>query len=122
MKNCIKLKTRRPFSDVYAYLDTTEYYADQIFINKKLRVRFLKDYSHKEDAYIIIMVRVPKRKNKIFLECMNELNKKMLISGYNDYNSLSIIERVVVHNKEKKEREKNNRKIASDLVKEDSDT
>lgn len=108
MKNCIRLKTRRPFSDTYAYLDTTEYYADQIFINNKLRVKFLKDYSHNEDSYIIIMVRVPKRKTKIFLKCMNELNNKMLILGYNDYNSLSIIERVIVHNKEKKEREKNN--------------
>ena len=101
MKNCIRLKNHNPFTNTYAYLDTEEYLADQLFINKKLRVKFLRDYSHENDPYIIVMVKVPKSRNKDFLCCMNELNKKMLLTGNTNYNKFSIMERILIHGKER---------------------
>lgn len=36
----VKLHTRNPFRQMYAYLDTSDCLADQLFIKEKVRVKF----------------------------------------------------------------------------------
>lgn len=86
MTNCIEVKTFSPFNTYFMYLDVEDYLADQIFIDHKLRVKFKKGEFKKDGSdYVILFVKVPRKKIHIFRECMKELRNKMLLCGHKDY-------------------------------------
>lgn len=69
----------------YAHLDSQDYQADGLFINHKVRVKFLQEYAKDGFSYRIIFCRIRKRDESSFLEGLRALPDKMLICGYHDY-------------------------------------
>lgn len=69
----------------FCFIDTKEYLADALFIKHKVRVWFQKE-AHKPDTdYVFIFCKVKKSDTNRFLESLEELKKKMILSGYSDY-------------------------------------
>ena len=76
---------------MYADLTTDgKYTADQIFIDHGLHVKFDREYTKTVDGdtYSVILCRIRKKKKDIFIQCMDELNKKILICGHNSYEKI----------------------------------
>ena len=71
----------------FAFVDTKDYLADQIFIKHKLRVYFGAEYANNEGKhdYLIIFCKIKKKDVEEFDKCMKELQNKMLLLGYTDY-------------------------------------
>lgn len=69
----------------YAFVDCDEYYADQIFIDNKIKVKFGKEFKDSKSAYRMIFCKVRKRDEEKFLEAISELRNKMILMGYTDY-------------------------------------
>ena len=71
----------------FAFVDTKDYLADQIFIRHKLRVYFGYEFANNEGKhdYLIIFCKVKKKDVEEFDKCMKELQNKMLLLGYTDY-------------------------------------
>ena len=69
----------------YAFVDVPEYYADQLFIQHQVRVRFGKEFQHPDQPYVIIFCKVRKRDRERFLLALSELNRKMILCGYPGY-------------------------------------
>lgn len=67
------------------YIDTNQHLADKIFIEHKLKMKFMSDFQNKVNNYEVILVEFPKKKLPTFIECMQELENKLLILGYSDY-------------------------------------
>ncbi len=85
MKNYVKLKRRNIFRYQYLYLDHEDYFADKIFIEHKLRIHFGKEYVRDKGVFRVICVSFPKKREKDFLECMKELEKRIMIMGPDSY-------------------------------------
>lgn len=83
--NYVKVKGGSPFERGVAFADTKENLADQIFIKHKLFVRFAQEFEKPGEKYKIIFCRVNKKRVSDFLACMKELEDKMLLFGYTDY-------------------------------------
>lgn len=69
----------------YAFIDSTDYLADQLFVKHKVGVDFGNEYGQKGTDYLIIFCKVRKVKEKAFMNALNELENKMLLMGYRDY-------------------------------------
>lgn len=85
MKNYFTLERFSLLYDYYAFIDVPEYYADQLFIQHKVTVRFGHEYKHPNQPYIIIFCKVRKRDRDRFLSALSELNLKMILCGYPGY-------------------------------------
>ncbi len=78
----------RKFSLLYSYyaiIDTTDYLADQLFVNHKVRVWFGQEYTCPEGTYCVIFCKCRKGDAGAFEAAMNELSRKMLLCGHPDY-------------------------------------
>ena len=86
--NYIQLKSRR-FSRYisFAYIDTTGYLADRIFVQNEIKVKFCEDYFRKEKKYVVVMCKVKKKDVPEFLQSMEELENRAIIMGNTDYKS-----------------------------------
>lgn len=84
-KNYVGIKNMFPWRNCYMYLDLPEYLADKIFIDKKIRVNFKREYEKPGEKYIVTMCTVARGNNDKFLEAMDELKRKMLLTGHGDY-------------------------------------
>lgn len=71
----------------FAFFDVKEYYADQLFIQNKVRVWFDGEYEKRGSQYIVVLCHVRKRDTDKFLSSMESLNRKMQICGHSDYES-----------------------------------
>lgn len=69
----------------YIYVDSVDYKADSILNNVGIRIKYLRDYAKKGERYVICYCKVMKDDIIRFELGMEELKKKMLICGYNDY-------------------------------------
>ena len=69
----------------YCFIDVKKYYADNLLIKNKIRVWFGKEFAKKGTDYVAIFCKVRKNKSAEFERVMEELQNKMLICGYNDY-------------------------------------
>lgn len=69
----------------YAILDTSDYYADQLFIKHQVTVRFGMEYAHPDAPYLIVFCRVRKKDEQRFLTALEELPNKMVLCGHPDY-------------------------------------
>ena len=79
--NDYKLKPWRTF----IYIDGPEYLADKLFEKNGIRPYLVRELSGDETAYIAISCIIRKSKTGEFLSAMHELQKNMVICGYNDY-------------------------------------
>lgn len=69
----------------YAFLDTEDYLADQLFISHKVDVKFLQEYGKENSPYVVIMCRCRKQDVESFEAALAELPNKMLLLGFKDY-------------------------------------
>ena len=91
--NFIPLSTINPFKKIYAYVDTRDYKADNIFYNKNLKVKFLKDFIRNDDNYIIVYISIWNKDIPLFMECMKDLERLMILTGYSK--SVDIINDII---------------------------
>nr|DAG92920.1 MAG TPA: hypothetical protein [Herelleviridae sp.] len=86
--NCLQLKSPR-FSRYinFAYIDTTGYLADRIFIENKVRVKFCGDYKHREKNYVVVICKIKKKDVSVFLQSMAELKNRAILMENTDYES-----------------------------------
>ena len=54
--NFFKLEKFSLLFSYFAFVDTEEYLADQIFIKNKVRVWFQDEYKHPDSKYIVIYI------------------------------------------------------------------
>lgn len=87
--NFIPLSYINPFKKVYAYVDVRDYKADKIFQNKNLKVKFLKDFIRNDDDYVIVYISISNKDVPLFMECMKDLERLMLLTGHTE--SVNII-------------------------------
>lgn len=73
--NYIKLHSGL-FKANYAFFDVPEYYADNLFIQHKVKVDFLKEFQNGENPYIVIFCKIKKKDTKEFEKVMGELEKR----------------------------------------------
>ena len=86
--NYIELGRSRFFRNKqFAYIDTTGFLADRIFIENKVRVKFCGDYKHREKNYVVVICKVKEKDVSIFLQSMAELKKRAILMGNTDYES-----------------------------------
>ena len=86
--NYFECQSDSPFYKLFFYLDIKPFQSDKIFIDHKLKVKFIQELETEENIYSLIFVKIPTNKVAIFQECMEELNNKLLIFGYHDYNKV----------------------------------
>ncbi len=84
-KNYWRLQKFSIFFSFYAFIDSTDYLADQLFIKHKVKVDFGKEYGQKGTDYLVIFCKVRKAKEKEFINALGELENKMLLTGHQDY-------------------------------------
>ena len=83
--HCWKLTRFSLWNTHYAFVDTENYYADQLFIKHCVPVRFGNEFVSPDNRYRIIFCRMQKRDEAKFLAAMEELPNKMLLCGHRDY-------------------------------------
>lgn len=83
--NYLHIQSRSPFSKRYMFVDTMEHLADQVFIEKKIPVRFGDEFQRDGTKYVLITCRVKKRYVEQFEEALSALVDKMLLLGHTDY-------------------------------------
>lgn len=81
----IPLKKFSLFFRHYAFVDTKEYLADQLFIQEKVRVHFGQEAHRTDSKYCIIFCKIKKSDEKAFLTALQKLPSKMLLCGHTDY-------------------------------------
>ena len=84
-KNYWRLQKFSIFYSHYAFIDSLDYLADQLFIKQKVKVDFGKEYGREGSDYLVIFCKVRKTKEKEFIEALEELENKMLLMGHKDY-------------------------------------
>lgn len=73
--------------DYFLFFDTSEYLADQLFIQREVRVWFGDEYQKTRSPYIGIFCKVKKKDRTRFVEALEALKNKMILCGYPDYES-----------------------------------
>ena len=86
-KNYWKLQKFSIFYTYYAFIDSQDYLADQLFVKHKVKVDFGKEHCHKGSNYLVMFCKVRKTKEKEFIQALEELENKMLLMGHRDYPS-----------------------------------
>lgn len=85
MKNYVHFKEFSLLYDHYAFIDVPQYYADQLFIRHQVRVYFGEEMGHSDQPYIVIFCKVKKRDRDRFLAALSDLERKMIVCGYPEY-------------------------------------
>lgn len=81
----IRVETHSPLFRHYAFVDTKDYLADQLFIQEKVRVWFGREFLCPDSKYHIIFCKVRKRDEAAFQTALQKLPSKMLLLGHTDY-------------------------------------
>ena len=88
MSNNIKLTSKIPGRCNYLYADSLEYRADQLFIRRRIPVKFESKEMHKPGSeYVLVFCRFKRKHEDAFLECMADLERAMLSEGHHDYST-----------------------------------
>ena len=70
----------------FMYIDSKYYFADDLFIKNKIKVKYLEDFTYITDPrYKIMLVKVKDSKSYLFVKSMEELKDIMIDRGYDDY-------------------------------------
>ena len=73
------------FFNYYMYVDTQEPESPAILAKHNIKVKFKGVYIKENEKYILVAVRISKRKDIPFFESMAALANTMLIKGHTDY-------------------------------------
>ena len=84
MKNYIELKSSLFYCN-FAYFDIKSYYADSIFTENQVPVKYIREMHKEGTEYVVIFCKVKKKYRTLFLDCLEKLDRKMIICGNSDY-------------------------------------
>lgn len=84
MKNYIRIKKNSLLFNYYAYIDTEDFFADDIFDQEKLRVFLGKVGTKKGSQYLLVLCKVWKWDDEKFGYAMEKFYKKMLLLGHGE--------------------------------------
>lgn len=87
MANFIEYHTLSPFTKGFCYFDTADYLADELFNKNGVSPKFHEEYTLEGSEYVAIICRVKRSDAHKFINCMKELEKKMILLGHTDYDS-----------------------------------
>lgn len=85
MKNYWKLDGFSLFTIPYVYVDYNSYFADSLFEQRKIVMKFKGEMARTDSPYCIIFCKVLKRDVQKFEDVLEKLKAKMLLLGHNDY-------------------------------------
>ena len=90
VKNYLNLNKFSFRYNYYAFVDTTQYFADMIFAKYKLDVKYMNKEMRKPDTdYVVVFCKVKKEDAHVFRVSMAELELEMVLMGYSDYSDFS---------------------------------
>ncbi len=69
----------------YMYIDHYSYLADNLFIQRKIRVWYKREYAKDGIPYRLVFCRVLRGDSERFEEALEKLKDKMLLMGHLDY-------------------------------------
>ena len=69
----------------YAFVDTKDYLADQLFIKQMVRAWFDQEYAKEGSPFLAILCHVKKKDSAKFLAALDALKNKMILCGYPEY-------------------------------------
>ena len=70
---------------LFFFVDNSQNVSNNIFIANKLKVRYCSEIRLDFNNYKILFVKVPITQEELFINCMEELNDKMVLRGFRDY-------------------------------------
>lgn len=80
VRNYIRLK--RPIMDLfyreYIYLDSEDYFADRIFEQKKIMIKFYPE-EFKKGPWVLVRCRIMKKHEEKFIQSMKELSRNICL-------------------------------------------
>ena len=85
VKNYITLEQHSRLYESYAFVDVPEYFADQLFIQHQVTVRFEREFKHPRHPYVVIFCKVRKKDRESFIAALRDLPNKMILFGHVDY-------------------------------------
>ena len=88
MKNFWKLDGFSLFMIPYVYVDYHSYLADDLFIQRKIVMKFKEEMVRIDSPYCIIFCKVLKRDVQKFEDALEKLKDKMFLLRHNDYVSV----------------------------------
>ena len=89
MANYMELYSRSPFTTQFIYFDVPEYKADQIFAEHGITPRFYEEWQKDGTPFVFIRCRVSRKDKHKFVAAMAELTKKMLLTGFDNYDEVA---------------------------------
>lgn len=85
MRNYMTLSSPLPWRQLFAYIDTSDYLADKLFINEKVTIRFKKEYGKHDSRYIVVIASCRSIDWDKVESALKSLPDKMVIMGNTDY-------------------------------------
>lgn len=85
MRNFLRLKRFSLLFSYYAYVDSPDYLADDLFEKHRVHVLFGDEYGHYEYKYNVIFAKCPKYETRRFEAGMKDLADVMALGGHGDY-------------------------------------
>lgn len=85
MKNYTVIHSIFPWRIRFIFVDTSDYLADQLFIDEEVKVRFGGEYVKEGCDYINILASCSKKDFPKVEKALGRMNDKMLICGHTDY-------------------------------------
>lgn len=72
----------------YVFIDTEKYFYKQIFSEREIKVKALKEMMRDGFPYRLILCKVLKRDEKIFINALEQIQRKALLVGYRGYTDM----------------------------------
>ena len=85
MKNFWKMEESFGKHFSYAYIDLNNYFADEIFLEKNIEVKFLREMIRGASPYRIVICKIKREDGEAFEEALKLLEDKILLLGHSDY-------------------------------------
>lgn len=85
MKNFWKMRDFSLFANSYVYVDHNSYFADALFAQRRIVMKFKGEMIKIDSPYRIIFCKVLKRDVQEFEDALEKLKAKMLLLGHRDY-------------------------------------
>ena len=85
MKNFWKMDESYEMKLSYAYIDLNNYFADEIFLEKNIEVKFIREMERADSLYRIVFCKVKREDAERLEEAFKILGDKMLLLGHADY-------------------------------------
>lgn len=83
--NYIPLKNFSLKYKYFCYFDIRDYVSDNLFAKNNVSVKYEKEACRSDSDFIIVFCKVKKYEVGSFLNSLFELNNKMLLLGYSEY-------------------------------------